>query len=161
MGWFLWYSNETDGVLIGDNGLLQVFRSQSEAEEQARTLNLVLSKEKSAFYDMNRITDWVASPSAATLDCPALLDAWNMFRDISASTETSFDSDENETLPIYNKLFWGCNLPAMTPSGEHYEPIWDTQEIQLLVHLMQSGLQMFRRNIGSDTGSANQRENKS
>jgi len=46
----------------------------------------------------------------------------------SGSVEGGFDEDKALTQKIYNKLFWGSNLPAVTPKGRYYEPIWPRRE---------------------------------
>ena len=53
-----------------------------------------------------------------------------------------------EAQVIYDKLFWGCNLPSMTPPGMHYEPTWSPEEITTVVEVLHSGLRLLRDAIG-------------
>ena len=135
-GYLIWFTDEEggveDGVVTSPEALLQIFRSQSDAEIQARNLNILLSEENPAFYDMTVISDWVDTPAAETVDCSAFDNAWNMFGDIALSTGSAFDADRTQTRRIYQKLFWGCNLPSVTPPGQRYGPLWDTEEIEAL-----------------------------
>ena len=53
-----------------------------------------------------------------------------------------------EAQVIYDKLYWGCNLPSMTPPGMHDEPIWSREEITTVVAVLHCGLRMLRDAIG-------------
>jgi hypothetical protein len=44
---------------------------------------------------------------------------------------------------IYDKLFWGNNLPLITPEGERYLPEWSADEVQSLAQILASGLDLF------------------
>jgi hypothetical protein len=37
------------------------------------------------------------------------------------------------------------NLPAITPTGEHYVPTWSTEEVRTLAQIIASGLDLLRR----------------
>jgi hypothetical protein len=77
-----------------------------------------------------------------------MLAAWNLFADVAISVENRglafkhIDSQLPKT--IYEKLFWGSNLPSMTPEGAHYDPGWSLDEIHSLAEILGSGLQMLK-----------------
>jgi hypothetical protein len=48
---------------------------------------------------------------------------------------------------IYDKLFFANNLPAITPRGASYEPIWSEGEIELLSRIYRFGLAELRADI--------------
>jgi hypothetical protein len=48
---------------------------------------------------------------------------------------------------IYDKLFFANNLPAVTPRGASYEPIWSEGEIELLSRIYRFGLAELRAGI--------------
>ena len=75
------------------------------------------------------------------------LEAWNLFDDISISTKGNFDKDRDFTLNIYNKIFWGCNIPAMTPEGESFSPTWTKKELQIICETLKQGFQLFNEKI--------------
>ena len=77
------------------------------------------------------------------LDCEFLLDTWNLLTDIAATLQTRL-IEPTGSLAVYDKLFWGCNLPSMTPPGMHYEPIWSQEEITTVVAVFHSGLRLLR-----------------
>ncbi len=40
----------------------------------------------------------------------------------------------------YDKLFWGCNLPAVTPPGEWFTPEWREDELAVIRQTFEAGL---------------------
>jgi hypothetical protein len=48
---------------------------------------------------------------------------------------------------IYDKVFFGNNLPSMTPPGEHYVPAWSEEEIDRLSRVLTGGLRLFRARV--------------
>jgi len=101
--------------------------------------------------------DWVAGWRIAhgtEIKCVQALDAWNLFRDVAASVQAKGAEfaklDRNEPL-IYDKLFWGNNLPAMTPEGQSYVPQWTLQETQLLAAVLSAGLDLFESCVRNRT----------
>jgi len=48
---------------------------------------------------------------------------------------------------IHDKLFFANNLPAITPRGASYEPIWSEGEIELLSRIYRFGLAELRADI--------------
>lgn len=41
-----------------------------------------------------------------------------------------------------------CNLPSMTPPGEHFEPRWSVDEIAVMSDVLSGALNVFRRAVG-------------
>ena len=48
----------------------------------------------------------------------------------------------------YDKLFWGCNLPPVTPPGERYVPRWRPDELADLRRVMRAGLDLWAAMAG-------------
>ena len=66
------------------------------------------------------------------IDCSGSFAAWNLFIDVAHSVGDAGASylASNAVLGHeYEKLFFGNNLPAMTPPGEHYTPTWTDDEL--------------------------------
>jgi hypothetical protein len=103
---------------------------------------LTLSEEESAFWDFDNILAWCNDPHPP-VDCSHLLNAWNMLADIHASrgkTNNLLSNADQRGWAIYEKLFWGCNLPAVTPEGQKSEPTWSVEECRSLAQLLRLGL---------------------
>lgn len=97
--------------------------------------------------NLDLVTSWLEAKENTSIDCNLFLNAWNLFRDIAFSVNAEFDSNEKRTKNIYDKLFWGCNLPSVTPKGKYYEPIWDENELNLIRSILNSGLTILRNSI--------------
>lgn len=133
----LWYSGEQDGLLLQADGKLQIFPNCTDA--------LAFARER-GYTPAESITVYAYPPLQALqqgqIDCPSLLDWWNLFSDIAQSVHQSFSGDapDERTQNIYNKLFYGCNFPAMRQDGPVYHPVWSDEERAHLQKIMEDGL---------------------
>ena len=71
---------------------------------------------------LHRLSDVREVSDAA--GCNYFLNIWNMADDVARSLKLPFYGKRKSANDIYDRLFWGCNLPAMTPVGEKYIPDW-------------------------------------
>ncbi|MES2462151.1 MAG: hypothetical protein V4671_16320, partial [Armatimonadota bacterium] len=55
--------------------------------------------------------------------------------------------DDPENDELYRKVFWGNNLPSLTPEGKSYVPMWSTREVIRLKAVMKDGLQFFQAHL--------------
>ncbi len=134
-----------DGVTLVSNGKMPVFRDLASLVAYAEANGLSpLEVEDPAFYNLDTVIKWMRRKRPAKLDCEVFLDAWNLLADISVTVDGDFDPDWDRTQKINAKLFWGNNLPAMTPIGRYYVPIWPGRENRIIREVMGDGLQMFR-----------------
>jgi hypothetical protein len=140
--WFFWdRGDETpDRVVVDGAGSIVCFRS----ERDARTSSSDVSPERAAIYDLDTIEAWCRSNSGA-VDCPVLLNAWNLFGDLPRGH--LFDAADARATGVYDKLFFGCNLPAVTPPGEHYVPTWTPAELHELKRVLLLGLADVRARL--------------
>jgi hypothetical protein len=83
------------------------------------------------------------------LDCSAVMGAWNISWDFANGTRAVFDQRSVEHDAVYDKIFFGCNLPAVTPPGEHFVPEWDEEELDLLRRTVNQGVSLIRASIES------------
>ena len=148
----VWYSDEKDGVLLLTPSTLALFASRPDVERYASAHDIDLDPQASTLYDLDRLTEWLSAPTL-TPDCSFLLDAWNMLADIAGSLQTAL-AEPAEAQAIYDKLFWGCNLPSVTPPGKHYDPIWSQEEITTVVAVLRSGLRLLRDAFGHPVDTA-------
>lgn len=70
--------------------------------------------------------------SSSTRTCECLLNGWNTLEDMARSIGIPMDApdpEEKATLGLaYDKLFYGNNLPALTPAGQRYNPLFSAGE---------------------------------
>ena len=79
---------------------------------------------------------------------PSFLAVWNLFGGIARSSPdagASFRAQDGHLGALYEKLFWGNNLPAITPEGEHVTPEWSSAEVTSLGRVLREGLDLLVR----------------
>ena len=89
---------------------------------------------------------WCLAPDAAGIDCSSFVDAWNFFDDLaglSDGADTPYIRLSRTRGACYDKLFWGCNLPAVTPAGERFEPVWHAAEVAEIREVLAVGLDLL------------------
>lgn len=149
--YLIWYHEGSpsfnDGVLADEARRVPTFHSVDELRAFAATIQVKLEDEEPLLNDLDPVAEWLREPAAFSIDCPNFLGALNLFGDVARSVDLTFDPQSTELLDIYNKLFWGSNLPAMTPEGEHYVPSWDEDEVQRLADALATGLAIFRAHV--------------
>ena len=110
----------------------------------ASSFSLTIKNEEPILHDLNFVASWLETEKVESVDCGNFLAAWNLFDDVSRSVGGNFNADHKLTAKIYDKLFWGNNLPAVTPEGEHYEPTWTKRELKIMREVLSDGLSLFK-----------------
>jgi hypothetical protein len=159
---FLWYSMEevdwdADRVLLDERGRLATYGSLDDLVAYAAGESLDVSTDHWASYDFDALAQWCSRPSKRGVDCETFLDAWNMFDDLllsSGKPKLLFDGEAKFDEGVYDKLFWGNNLPSVTPEGRHYEPIWSKRELAIMVDAFEQGLSHLRDLLNSSANTA-------
>jgi hypothetical protein len=153
--YFLWHTDvegdTPDQVLKDVDGHILAFASETAARSHAPGDVLRLEDDAPVAYDLDRIAEWCERPWSSPVDCEELLDAWNLFMDLGAAPSPTFSlfrASQAESHELYEKLFFGSNLPAVTPEGEHYRPSWLGDELMRLSSIVGLGLQVFRSLLG-------------
>jgi hypothetical protein len=143
----IWYTDDVDGVLLDESKLIATFRNPGDVQAYMANLGLDLVEGPPEVYDLDRIAGWVAEPGAEGIDCVRMLNAWNVLADTASTLSCKLFEPRGANL-VYDKLFWGNNLEALTPSGEHFEPTWSTAEVAILAGVLSAGLSALRTAIG-------------
>ncbi|MEM1320365.1 MAG: hypothetical protein AAGG75_08910, partial [Bacteroidota bacterium] len=74
-----------------------------------------------------------------------VLNVWNLFIDFAHSAKKKFKR-KKKTSKIYDKIFFGNNLPSITPKDKEYIPSWTAEEIELLVKKLNKGFLILEKN---------------
>lgn len=89
----------------------------------ARAHGLDLNEKPAHIIDLDAaieiVKDFEAGRKLEEKQCHLLLDVWNGLDDVSRSVNISLLPRGDK---LYKKLFWGNNLPAVTPAGQKYSP---------------------------------------
>lgn len=143
---FLWYAGDPDGVMVGAAGEMATFPSEAALLAFGVTEGVTWPLDFTVFYDFDAVAAWAAQPDPEAIDSVMMLNAWNMFVDIAATFSCKLLEPRGASA-VYDKLFWGNNLPTMTPPGEHYVPAWSQEEADVLAGVCAAGLSLLRRAI--------------
>jgi hypothetical protein len=145
-GYLIWFSNEEDGIVVEADGSAPAFRDLAALQAYADSQHLDMLIEEPILHELDSVAAWLARPVHA-IDCDAFLAAWNLFADLAASTGAVFEPDSERTRHVYDKLFWGNNLPSVTPPGERYVPRWSAAERRIVRQVLGAGLALFRARV--------------
>jgi hypothetical protein len=146
--YLIWFEgDESDGVLVDQKGFMPSFAKISDLQNYAEKCEINVDVEKPLLNDLDAVQNWLNESKTEIVYYNPFLNAWNLFADISLSTGANFDKDKELTNKIYNKIFWGCNIPAMTPEGESFTPGWTKKELKTIREVLSFGFQMFREKV--------------
>jgi hypothetical protein len=143
----IWHSDETDGVFVEADGCVPSFKDAASLSEYATERDISVDTEEPILLNLDVLGKWLKRKDVGSVEPHNFIDAWNLFADVSHSVNGDFDANQQLTRKIYDKLFWACNLPSVTPDGESYRPSWTRRELEIMHDVLGSGLQMFRRSV--------------
>lgn len=145
----IWFTNDKDGILTNSENKILCFDDSTALTDFAQKQNIAVEIDKNQKQlDLDLFRSWLESDDAR-VNCELLLDIWNFFDDVSKSINKEFDSDREFTKNIYDKLFWGSNLPVVTPENEFYEPVWCAEELRIIRETLSAGFRLFQENLNS------------
>lgn len=141
----IWYEDEiNENRVYTSGGKVICFPSEEQARQKAREFDINIMD--TCFYDVERLIYWF-SMHQKEIDCSFLIDFWNLFSDIAYSIGKELEPVRTRRIDrCYNKLFWGLNLPVVTPEDCEYEPIFTKRERKLIREIMRMGLDIFEKN---------------
>lgn len=145
--YLIWISGKKDTLEVDARRLIPSFSDAKSLRRYAKIKGYSIEREKPILHDLDLIVSWLKKPSAP-IDCVAVLAAWNLFSDIAVTfprRNSAFQRSDKKFPKIYDKVFWGNNLPAVTPKGKRYEPIWSAYERKTIARLMGDGLDLFTK----------------
>lgn len=122
--YFVYSQNDTDYLVLDDHFRLVVFEHPDGASTWAAQNGAEIQREE-AFYDFDWLLDWCDHPQPDSVDCDRFISAWNLLTDMCTSVPWLTEPfRRNPYTVLYYKLFYGLNLPPMTPVGRHWVPVW-------------------------------------
>lgn len=89
-----------------------------------------------------------------TVDCDAVLTAWNGLTDLLPVAGMKFDFTGSLADRAYDKLFRGLNLVSITPPGEWFDPRWTSKERRKVVQVIRAGVERTRELVSSQQCNA-------
>lgn len=140
----VYYSAERDGFLM-ENGALMTFSSADHAQAYLKTTFPTYTRPISvSIFDFTKLR--LTANHESTLDPCYILTMWNLIDDLAKSFDMPFLGQERteQIDTIYDKLFFGNNLPAINTSGECYIPIFTKAEQKKLDEILWDGLSVVK-----------------
>ena len=143
--YLIWFSDDPDGVVVACDRSIASFRTRCDLDSYAEWRGLAFEPEEPAEFDLDLVEAWLRRPCGSTVDCNAFLNAWNLLDDVASSRgDAAFEQASRGAGRVYDKLFWGCNLPPVTPEGESFVPAWSEREVAELRRILSDGLRLMR-----------------
>lgn len=78
------------------------------------------------------------------VEIDAVLTAWNGLEDLMLALGLPFEFRGELANVALEKLFWGLNLPSVTPAGCHYVPIWRKKERRKIARALRTAASRVR-----------------
>ena len=132
----------------------------SELNSIANELEFELSNEAVANINMSellRLLKTIDGRPISTKTASYLLEGWNCLEDVARSAQINFQdlSGGKDLSGIYEKLFYGNNLPAVTPSKTTYHPVFSKSERRALRNYLRNLCSVVFKQLERLKSSAN------
>ncbi|MCP4697027.1 MAG: hypothetical protein GY862_09275 [Gammaproteobacteria bacterium] len=134
----LWKTSENNGdVFVTDPYTNELMYGDSLDEIKKLALDNLGSIDWSEIGEIDFDTFWdvvnsLESGTSFTKEkCSILLEGWNFMEDLDKTFGCTLKALKTPILnEMYEKLYYGNNLPSVTPKGKTYNPIWKYEEIK-------------------------------
>ena len=142
----IWFIDQTTGFVTECNRI-NAYSSLEKLKAYAGQKEIKLCNEESA--NGEGVVILYPEGDAPAFDnsqgCRYYINVWNTADDIAVTLDKPFSgkSGDNSIDDIYDKLFWACNLPAVTPEGKEYIPIWSKEEMELLKKIIDDAIKII------------------
>lgn len=141
-------SGPDEYALVRGSSKILVARSAQELAQAARLNGLAVHGAEAQVIDLQTVRSVLHSlrPSRPLSEHSArvLLEAWNALEDLARSLGSSFMTSEmsqqEEAKSAYDKLFYGNNLPAITPEDSKCHPLLNDRERAVLRTLLRNAI---------------------
>jgi hypothetical protein len=114
--YLIWFSDQQDGVITGDDLRPRTFARADEAFFHSSSAGFELGDESITRYDFDEIDAWTRAPERGCLTPHCLLGAWNLMADIATSVGDRIAMERllgRRSFPAYDRLIHSCDLPAL------------------------------------------------
>ncbi len=149
----MWQTSE-----CGDSFRLNSNNNLIEAQSEAKIKKLLRSESKKVHWSESTEMDFdrfwktlktlKVGRASSGKTCKILLEGWNFIEDLARTIKRTEELRRLHSPllnKIYKKLFYGNNLPSITPKGKSYSPFWLKEEISSFKNEFISIWKMFIR----------------
>lgn len=130
-------------------GRIIAFASLADLKRYAVDKQLPVSWDEAGIFDTDHfgsvLNSMTPGQARSIEQCATLLEGWNVLEDFcrTLSQDTKIPKSSGAR-SVYEKLFYGNNLPAVTPVGKCYEPTFDSDELEDLHNALDGPLRLLR-----------------
>jgi hypothetical protein len=146
--YLIWFSGDHGGVFADESHKVPTFASSAALESAFPALvDAELVCETPILHDLDAVESRCLLDGPLVIDCEHFLAAWNLFIDVAHSVGAAgadYLASDSALSNEYEKLFFGNNLPAMTPPGKHYTPTWSDAELDDIRRHITLGFKLFQ-----------------
>jgi Zn-finger protein len=141
----IWYTTKDNTGFIVESNKIKTFNFIEDLCLYAKNNRLNIEREITRT-NLDFFKKWLES-DVKIIDCVVFLDFWNIIMDVAWSFGEDFYEDtKNEVAnDIYNKLFYGNNLPAIKAEGDDFIPNWNAEEINELSNVIADGVRRLEK----------------
>ena len=143
----LWYTNDVDG-LLNENKEMKYFNNENELNNYCVNKKINIEPDSIVLYNIDEINK-TKSDIYVNINCEYILNLWNITADIAETIGITFYGNENKITNIYNKVFYGNNLPSLRGDNEEYIPSWNKKEINILIKVLDDCYKIFEQSYGA------------
>lgn len=105
---------------------------------------LIIVKKDVKLYDLDKILK--INICLGSFECRLILEFWNIVHDLAYSLGKTFLGDLQDSTEIYNKLFYGVNLPSLSMKNK-FDVNWKKDELTQLASIISEGLTLINRYV--------------
>lgn len=155
--YLIWYRTlnsigDQDGVILDSAHRIITFASVTDIRAFAAGKSIDIADEEPSIHNFDCVVRWLSLNGKRTrrlrasgVNCHEFLSCWNLLDDIKRSlTNITATWLPRKELHVYMRLFWGSNLPAVTPPGEHFTPYWLDWETRLMRRVFRERIALLR-----------------
>lgn len=147
----IWFTNDVDGVFADDQFKIPTFPTIEALRSAFPSLvDGCLALAPAILHDLDFVESRCRSTKSPAVDCGSFLAAWNLLADVARSVGDSgfpFLESDRALDHEYEKLFFGSNLPAITPPGQCFKPSWIDDEFEAIRCHFRLGLELFEQSL--------------
>jgi hypothetical protein len=146
-------SGKPDSFKLDMNG--QLIQSSSIEELKKRLPEQIDDVHWDEYAEINFDKFWVAirnlrkNRASSKKTCEILLNGWNFIEDMGRTFQQDTKMKRLKTKVLnkaYDKIFAGNNLPAVTPEGRSYSPLWTKNEMKAMRNCFKNVWSLFITN---------------
>ncbi|MHB8852828.1 MAG: hypothetical protein ACYC6P_05680 [Ignavibacteriaceae bacterium] len=145
--YLIWESNSNDRILTNGKGKTLHFSSKQELNEYAFQYKIRIEPEDSILYNLDEVVEWIKRGDRENIKYCEFNLAWNLYDAISQSINVDFDSDDEITNSLYDKLLWSCNHSSDPQNNKNFNPEWNQSEVKNLKNILSRGVQIFTESL--------------